>query len=444
MLQNFVVDLSNYKVIQKIDENTYQNRFLIEDQKNQNKYVAHVYKDECIKPDQQKQFINEVQTYFQYQYLTLFRAVGYNLFDFQSKPCPTIIFEYLPQGTLRKLLDQVEKGEVPSFWTDTNRFCIIFGIAAGLRYLQSNNIIHQNLTTETILLDDHYVPRIIYQNTNDSQAEKINSNADYLSFAKIIYEIITLKQSPINISEIPGAKNQEFFTKCQSTEPSQKLSSDELFEYISDCDFLRLFPKLDYSELKGFLDLFLNKNDWKIRITFLFNDNLSKNDVVKPEAELSNLKKFADEGDSDAMYYFYFLSEGKKDDEERLRYLKMAVDEEQTQALFIYAKKLQTGGKNVEKNIIDALFYLKLAANKGCRDSMVEYALLRSEGRNGAPVDKKEAARYFKMAADKKSKVGIEKYIEMLRKGDGIPEDQKEADRYSEMIKYADKDCIIC
>lgn len=467
MIADYVVDLSKYNIIEKIDENQYQNRFLIEDQKTRTQYIAKVYKNESITPNQQKSFLIEVQTYLQQQYPTLIHAIGYNFFNFESKPCPTIIFEYLPKGSLRNLLEKIGKNEIPPFWTDTIRYCIILGIAFGLRYLHSKNIILKNLTPECILLDNYCIPRIHYSpisqiteeqlqhHLNDYNSfytapeiisnKKFDSKVDTFSFAKIAYEIITLKHSPINIMDIADTENQKFFEKCLSKEPTQRLSSKSLLTHITDKKFLDLFKNIDFAVLKKFLDMFINENDFLTRLEFLFNPKLESNTNVNKEIELSYLRKFADKGNADAMYFIYLLSGDKtENEEEAFHYLKMAVDKEQTKALFIYAKKLRDGDKFVEKNIEDALFYFKLAANKGHRDAMVEYAGLRREGKNEAPIDKKEAARYFKLAADNMSKIGMEEYADMLRKGDGIPVNIAEADHYSKMAQNASNDCMIC
>lgn len=40
-------------------------------------------------------------------------------------------------------------------WNDTKKLINIYGIASGMAYLHSNNVIHRNLSPESIFLDDY-------------------------------------------------------------------------------------------------------------------------------------------------------------------------------------------------------------------------------------------------------------------------------------------------
>lgn len=77
-------------------------------------------------------------------------VLGYYL-----KPKPTIILEYIPEGSLQKIIK--EKKKVLS-WTD--KIKISQNIANGLNFLHNQNIIHSDLRTDNIMIDDQLNAKI--------------------------------------------------------------------------------------------------------------------------------------------------------------------------------------------------------------------------------------------------------------------------------------------
>jgi serine/threonine protein kinase len=71
----------------------------------------------------------------------------------------TFVTEFYPTDLSRVLaLERI--GNAPEGFGPTQKSCIAFGIAFGMAYLHSLNILHRDLNPRKILLDDNFFPRI--------------------------------------------------------------------------------------------------------------------------------------------------------------------------------------------------------------------------------------------------------------------------------------------
>ena len=62
----------------------------------------------------------------------------------------------MPNGSLRDILTKIKKGKNTIDLNDTNKLIIIYGIASGMMYLHSKNIILRDLRPEKILIDENF------------------------------------------------------------------------------------------------------------------------------------------------------------------------------------------------------------------------------------------------------------------------------------------------
>ena len=455
MISEFILDLKKFRFIKPIGEGQFGKVYLVEDTENGGLYAAKVNKEECVNLIDQKTFLNEVETYSKAKYPTILRFIGHNYFN----RYPTVITEYVSNGTLENMLEKLSLAQTPPEWNGTKRYISLLGIALGMKYLHSKNIIHRDLKPSNILLDDNYLPRIAdfglskiteeqlaqfrmntYAGTPFYMAPEILSGQPYtykvdiFSFSIIAIQIITFKRSPIEISQIPGDDNQSFFSRCISSNPSERPTFYEICKFMLRKSFMReLFDDIEFDEVFEFLELF---EEFDPDAVFSHGCLLDDEGTEKQRVESNRyFKTAADSGNSDSMAkYAYKLRFGdglEVNKSEALRYFKMGIEKGNGYAMNGYANMLDKGdGLAVNKS--EAIRYYRLAIEKGDANAMNNYAFLLRKG-DSIEKNSMEAVKYYKMSIGLGNDFAMANYANMLYEGDGIQSDKSEAFKYYKM-----------
>lgn len=109
-------------------------------------------------------FLRILQIQSKLNYFSILQLKGFIPANFNQKSNPILVFEFAANGSLSNLLEKEVKKSNNFLLTQTKKFIIIYGIASEMKHLHSCNIIHRQLQTTSILLDDSYYPKISHFN----------------------------------------------------------------------------------------------------------------------------------------------------------------------------------------------------------------------------------------------------------------------------------------
>ncbi|KAK8865515.1 hypothetical protein M9Y10_011071 [Tritrichomonas musculus] len=254
-----------------------------------------------------KSILSEVNIMMSLDHPAILKFIGYSPVNFENEPKPTIVTEFLSNGSLQNVINDPSKYPL---WNDTTRLIIISGIIAGMAYLHENSILHNDLKPSNILLDDDLHPKIAdfglsqtsknddNDNDNDDDessskssnvkgtpsyiAPEIWNNQDYsnasdvYAFGILLYEIVFLKKAfaklkPLKIgkkvtnkerpqfpsvSEASACCFMELIKRCWADKPSDRPTFKELSMELRKKKYLS--KNVDLDEYKKYLKFILN------------------------------------------------------------------------------------------------------------------------------------------------------------------------------------------
>lgn len=170
-----------------------------------------------IKTNQeQMKFHNEIGCQVSLKHVAILPLIGYSI-PFMGQGHYAVVTQLMKNGSLFDLIQKVGAGNAPDDW-DTIRAINIFGIAAGMAYVHQKNIIHRDLKTENVMLDENYYPKIadfglskVFEEGTQNQIEQTlnigtptymapeiiegdthySNKVDVFAYSIILYELMT-------------------------------------------------------------------------------------------------------------------------------------------------------------------------------------------------------------------------------------------------------------
>lgn len=155
-----IIKLNNYKIIKTIGEGSFGKVYKVEKIDDFSQYAAKETKEEYNPKNTQCTFSKEILSYSKSDNPAILSLFGYSLSNFNDEPFPTMITEFMPKGSLDKILESQRHSLAPHDFTPTKKYIILLGISIGMKYLHSRGIIHRDLKPANILLNDELYPRI--------------------------------------------------------------------------------------------------------------------------------------------------------------------------------------------------------------------------------------------------------------------------------------------
>lgn len=156
------IDLKRYEKLSFIGEGQFGKVFLVKEKSTQNIFAAKINKISIGDCDyiHINNISKEISILSQLDNPSILKFIGYSQNNFKNKPKPTIITEFSKNQSLDEIINLQAQGLAPKEWNDTKLLITLYGIAYGMAYLHSKNILHRDLKPANVFFDEYLYPKI--------------------------------------------------------------------------------------------------------------------------------------------------------------------------------------------------------------------------------------------------------------------------------------------
>lgn len=232
-LDDWLLNLENYEKQELIEKNDELEIYQIINKETKEKFKAKII-NTTINNFFQIEISNHFQDFFimtKFYHESILKMVGFCPVDFDKNQKPVLVTEFTNDTIFDILQREKSKNDPNTNWNPTKKLINIYGIAYAMNLIHKKNIVHQNLTSKNIFLDNSLYPKI----SNFSQSKiiktterKNDKSKDIYDFSKIVYEIMTNeffdKNSLFQSKEKIPKKYYELIEKCSSEDPNKRPS----------------------------------------------------------------------------------------------------------------------------------------------------------------------------------------------------------------------------
>lgn len=290
---------------QKLGEGAFGRVFVVERVNDKTKFAAKMIDPKgMLNGIDQLRFLRESQILNKLKHPAIVKFYGINFHSFEdnSKLEPTILTEFVINGSLKSVLEKERQNKCDKRWNATAKYICLLGIVDAMRYLHANRIIHRDLKSLNVLMDEDFHPRVcdfgisrcfsqelsnsiqismtggigspLYMAPELLEGEDIyGSSIDVYAFAILAFEIVTglipyshLKKVPSQYQLATKVKNGErphfndkvskkmkdLIELCWSRNPYERPSFGEIFQALST-DFSYSKEPINDQQVKDYL-----------------------------------------------------------------------------------------------------------------------------------------------------------------------------------------------
>ena len=274
----YIINVDDYQKIKSIGKGGYAEVWLVS-YKGTDKQAALKQLFADITPKQVHHFAREIQTMASANHPFFLKFMG-----FSPKSPLSLLSEYMPNGSLYRLIRQDPKGIILN---GTRKTLIAMGIASAMTSLHKLSIIHRDLKSMNILLDKDYLPRLCdfgiarFSVNNEVLTMRLGTPhwmapeslygkgysfpVDVYSYAMVLYELLTFKLPWAGMDAIAvtravviekkrpklpkcPAPLYNLITRCWDNNPEQRPTFSEIYRLFSTGKVY--FEGSDYEEIE--------------------------------------------------------------------------------------------------------------------------------------------------------------------------------------------------
>lgn len=295
----------------KLGKGAFGKVFVVRNISDGKKYAAKIINiDKRFSGDEQMMFLRESLILRNLHHPAIIKFIGINFQGFTDsrKLSPTIITEYMKNGSLKSVLDKEKKSIADLEWTPTKKYISLLGISNAMKYLHEHNILHRDLKPENVLVDENFYPYIadfglsrcfpetlsktmqitmtknigtpIYmapEMLEEEEDSQYGTSIDVYAFGILAYEIVTGNQPYSELGKISAVKlvkkiisgyrppissdvpkkMKSLITRCLSKSPRKRPSFKEIFTELSN-DFSYFDEDVDEDQINQYLEYLEN------------------------------------------------------------------------------------------------------------------------------------------------------------------------------------------